>query len=248
MFLAGILLKIGGYAYIRFLLGFLSLGNMFFLNLIFIITIVSSMWSALAALYQTDLKKIVAYMSIGHMAVAVLALNTFSISGFNSAVLTFLSHGFTSSALFILVGIIYDRYKTRHILQFSGLKTVMPLYSIYLIFFVICNIGFPGSPAFVAELLAFFSIGSLSLTLLVLIFIATFLFVAVNLLFLKIIYGPLNVDTIKKYVDIDAQSGEHLSLLILVAGTLSLGLYAQYIFSATETDALYYLTKGLYGI
>jgi NADH-quinone oxidoreductase subunit M len=248
VFLAGILLKIGGYAYIRFLMGFLSLGNMYFLNLIFIITIISSIWSALAALYQTDLKKIVAYMSIGHMAVAVLALNTFSVSGFNSAVLTFLSHGFTSSALFILVGIIYDRYKTRHILQFSGLKTVMPLYSIYLIFFVICNIGFPGSPAFVAELLAFFSVGSLSLTILTLIFIATFIFVAVNLLFLKILYGPLNIDSIKKYSDVNAQSGEHISLIILVIGTLCLGFYAQIVFSAIETDTLYYLTKNINGI
>jgi NADH-quinone oxidoreductase subunit M len=175
------LLKIGGYAYIRFLIGFLPLANSNFLDFVYAITLFSCIWSAVSALFQTDLKRIVAYMSIGHMSLSILALNTFTISGFYSAVYTFLGHGLTSSALFILVGVLYDRHKVRHIKYYSGLQTVMPVFSLYVTFFIFCNIGFPGSPGFVAELLAFLSLGSVSFVFLALVFVSVFVLVFINL-------------------------------------------------------------------
>ena len=195
-------------------------------------------------MFQTDLKRIVAYMSIGHMSLSILALNTFTIAGFYSAIYTFLGHGLASSALFILVGVLYDRHKVRHIKYYSGLQTVMPLFSVYVTFFIFCNIGFPGSPGFVAELLAFLSLGSISFAFLFLIFISVFILVFVNLWFLRILYGPLHTVLIKNYGDLSFFSGEHIALLLLVFGTIFLGLCPSTIFSVIHDDVSYYLLRG----
>jgi NADH-quinone oxidoreductase subunit M len=135
----------------------------------------------MSALWQVDMKRIIAYMSVAHMAVAIISLNTYTLTGFYSGLYNFVSHGIISSALFLLVGILYENYKTRHLWYYSGLSTTMPLFSLYLLFFIFCNIGFPGSTAFVAELTAFISLLNVSFVLLLFVLFSAFLLVFVNL-------------------------------------------------------------------
>jgi NADH-quinone oxidoreductase subunit M len=101
-------------------------------------------------------------MSIAHMAVAILSLNTYTMVGLYSALYNFISHGIISAALFLLVGILYENYRTRHIWYYSGLATTMPVFSLYFLFFMFCNIGFPGSSAFIAEITSFICFAKIS--------------------------------------------------------------------------------------
>lgn len=243
IFLAGILLKIGGYAYIRFLIGFVPLGNLYFLDFINVIAIISSCWPAFSALWQADLKRIIAYMSIAHMAVAILSLNTYTIVGFYSALYNFISHGIISAALFLLVGILYESYKTRHIWYYSGLATTMPLFTLYFLFFMFCNIGFPGSSAFVAELTAFISLANVSLILLFFVLFGAFLLVIANLWLVHILFGAPNLTYIKNYKDIEFWSGDHFALITLAIALLVVGLFPEYLFILFENLSDYYFFR-----
>jgi NADH-quinone oxidoreductase subunit M len=182
-------------------------------------------------------------MSVAHMAVAIISLNTYTLTGFYSGLYNFFSHGIISSALFLLVGILYENYKTRHIWYYSGLATTMPLFSLYFLFFIFCNIGFPGSSAFVAELTAFISLANISFFLLFIVLLAAFLLVIVNLWLLHILFGAPNVTYISRYKDIEFWSGDHFSLFILLFVLLCVGLFPDFIFSNLEELAEYYFTK-----
>ena len=242
VFLAGILLKLGGYAYIRFLLGLFPLGNLFYLNWLITLLAFSCLWSSLVSVIQVDLKRIVAYMSVGHMSLAVMVLNTLSVSGFNSGVLTFLGHGFLSSALFVLVGALYERHHTRFIYHFSGLRTVMPFFSFYFLFFVLSNIGFPGSPSFISELLAVFSLIDFSILALFVILLSVFILVITNMWLLHILYGPVNTSVIYVYRDLSISEISALSLLAF--GSLALGLFPESFFGILSEVHFYYTAKS----
>jgi NADH:ubiquinone oxidoreductase subunit 4 (subunit M) len=243
IFLAGILLKIGGYAYIRFLIGFVPLGNLYFLDFINMIAILSSCWPAFSALWQTDLKRIIAYMSVAHMAVAILSLNTYTVAGFYSSLYNFISHGVIASALFLLVGILYENYKTRHIWYYSGLFTTMPLFGLYFLFFVFCNIGFPGSSAFVAELTAFISLAQVSLFLLFFVLFGAFLLVVANLWLVHVLFGAPNTVYIKHYKDIEFWSGDHFALMILAIVLVFMGVFPEQFFIMFENLFEYYFFR-----
>lgn len=149
--LAGLLLKMGGYAILRFLLPIFDYANFFFMPFIFTLSILAILYSSLATIRQLDLKKIIAYSSVAHMNYVTLGLFSYELYGLEGCIFLMLSHGLVSSALFICVGIIYDRYKSRVLRYYGGLVELMPFLSFFFFFFTIANMSFPGTSSFIGE-------------------------------------------------------------------------------------------------
>jgi len=127
MILASLLLKLGGYGFLRFLLPLFPEGTFYFLPLAKSLAVLSVLYASFAAIYQTDLKKIVAYSSIAHMNVAVLALFSMNVAGIQGSIFTMISHGIISAALFLIIGILYDRYSTRSVIYLGGICQINPI-------------------------------------------------------------------------------------------------------------------------
>ncbi|PCI24065.1 MAG: hypothetical protein COB67_11955 [SAR324 cluster bacterium] len=151
--LAGILLKLGSYGFIRFSLPLFPEASLYFTPFILTLSVVGILYSSLTAIRQTDLKRIVAYTSVAHMNLVIIGIFSFNIIGLEGAVLQSLSHGFVSSALFLLIGVLYDRHHTKMIKYYSGLVHTMPVFSIIFLIFTMANIGLPGTSSFVGEFL-----------------------------------------------------------------------------------------------
>jgi NADH-quinone oxidoreductase subunit M len=153
--LASLLLKLGGYGFLRFTIPMFPVGCYFFNDFIYILGVISVIYASLATIRQSDLKRIIAYSSIAHMNLIVLGLFSFTHQGIDGAIYLMIGHGIVSSALFFCVGILYDRYHTRSLRQYSGLVQVMPLFVVFFFLFTLANMSFPGTSNFVGELLIF---------------------------------------------------------------------------------------------
>jgi len=151
--LAGILLKLGSYGFIRFSLPLFPEASLYFTPFIFALSVIGILYSSLTAIRQTDLKRIVAYTSVAHMNLVVIGLFSFNVIGLEGAILQSLSHGFVSSALFLIIGVLYDRHHTKMVKYYSGLVHTMPLFTIIFLIFTMANIGLPGTSSFVGEFL-----------------------------------------------------------------------------------------------
>jgi len=151
--LAGILLKLGIYGFLRFSLPLFPFASLYFLPLVYSIAILGILYSSLVTLRQIDLKKIVAYASIGHMNFVLLGLFSFSLEGLIGSMYIMLSHGFISSALFSTIGMLYDRHHSRILFYYRGLAHVMPLFAFFFFFFNLANSSFPGTSSFLGEFL-----------------------------------------------------------------------------------------------
>lgn len=151
--LAGILLKLGLYGLLRFSIILFPQATIYYTPMVYAVSVISIVYSSLTALRQLDLKKILAYSSIAHMNFAMLGLFSTSIEGFLGSLVLMISHGFTASALFISIGILYDRYHTKLLPYYGGLATVMPTFSTLFMVFIFSNLGLPGTSSFVGELL-----------------------------------------------------------------------------------------------
>lgn len=156
--LAGILLKIGTYGMLRFILPIYTYANYFYLPLVYTLSIISIIYISFIILTQIDLKKIIAYSSILHMNFIILGLFSFTLEGLTGSVFSMISHGLVSSGLSICAGILYDRYKTRDIIYFSGLVDYMPIFSILFFLFILSNAGFPLTSNFIGETLVCFGL------------------------------------------------------------------------------------------
>ena len=151
--LAGILLKLGVYGFFRFSLTFFSEASLFFSPTIYLFSIIGVIYASLNAVRQMDLKRIIAYSSIAHMNLVVLGIFSFNIIGLDGSILQSISHGFVSSAMFLLIGILYDRYHSRQLYYYGGLVHFMPLFATYFLIFTMANIALPGTSSFVGEFL-----------------------------------------------------------------------------------------------
>jgi NADH-quinone oxidoreductase subunit M len=152
--LAGVLLKMGGYGFIRFSLPMFPEGSAQFLPLIFILSGIAVVYTSLVALAQQDMKKLIAYSSVAHMAFVTFGLFAFNRQGIEGAMIVMLSHGLVSGALFLCVGVIYDRLHTREIAQYGGLSNNMPGYALLFMLFTMASVGLPGTSGFVGEFLS----------------------------------------------------------------------------------------------
>ena len=151
--LAGVLLKLGTYGFIRFSLPLFSKAAFYFTPLIFTIGAIGIIYTSFTAIRQTDFKRIIAYTSIAHMNLVILGIFSFNSIGLEGAIFQSLSHGFVASSLFLIISIVYDRYKTRLVQYYGGLASVMPIYVLIFLVFTMSNIGLPGTSSFVGEFL-----------------------------------------------------------------------------------------------
>src|SRR5262245_31204902 len=152
--LAGILLKMGGYGFLRFSLPMFPQASVEFAPLVFVLSLIAIVYTSLVALAQEDVKKLIAYSSVAHMGLVTLGAFTFSIQGIDGAIFQMLSHGIVSGALFLCVGVIYDRMHTREIAAYGGLVNRMPVYAACFMVFTLANVGLPGTSGFVGEFLS----------------------------------------------------------------------------------------------
>jgi NADH-quinone oxidoreductase subunit M len=151
--LAGVLLKLGGYGFLRFSLPMLPDASAYFAPFVFTLSIIAIVYTSLVALMQTDMKKLIAYSSVAHMGIVTIGCFTQNALGIQGSIMQMLSHGIVSAALFMVVGVVYDRIHSRDIDRYGGLATNMPLYAFTFMLFMLASVGLPGTSGFVGEVL-----------------------------------------------------------------------------------------------
>ncbi|ABD45061.1 NADH dehydrogenase I, M subunit [Ehrlichia chaffeensis str. Arkansas] len=224
--LAGILIKVGTYALLRFSLPMLPEASMYFSNFVMILSIIGVIYASLISFVQTNIKKLIAYSSIAHMGFVTAGIFSFNEYGISGAVFQMISHGLVSAALFICVGILYNRTHTLEIVRYSGLAKTMPKFSIMFIFFSMASIALPGTSGFIGEFLSILGIFHYSKLFSIFITIGVILG-ALYMLFLckRIIWSVQNCDLI----NCNLNKNELFILVILAAFILLFGLYPYYI-------------------
>lgn len=222
--LAGILLKLGVYGFIRVCFFLLPEANVFFSPLIYILCLISIVYSCLIAIRQTDIKRIIAYASIAHMNLIILGLFSFTSVGIYGAIFQSISHGLVASALFLLVGMLYSRYKSRLVIYYSGLTQVMPIFSFFFLFFILANISFPLTSNFMGELLLFIGISKLYFGILLISLFSIILNTIYSLWFCnRILYGNIKSHLLLGFKDLNIL--EIYILTILFISVLILGIF-----------------------
>jgi NADH-quinone oxidoreductase subunit M len=222
--LAGILLKLGGYGFVRFSLPMLPLASHFFTPLIFTLSVIAVIYTSLVALAQTDMKKLVAYSSIAHMGFVTMGIFAATPEALQGAIIQMLSHGFVSAALFLCVGVLYDRLHTHEIARFGGLVERMPAYAFVFMVFTLASIGLPGTSGFVGEFLIL--LGTFRVSTLEAVLAATALFLApayMLYLYRRVIFGKLTRIDLRNILDLDLR--EKAIFAPLLALTLWMGIY-----------------------
>ncbi len=151
--LAGVLIKLGAYGFLRFSLPFFPQASQYFANFIFTLSVVAIIYASLVALMQEDMKKMIAYSSVAHMGFVTMGIFSFTQQGIDGAIMQMLSHGIVSAALFVCVGVIYDRLHTKQIKDLGGIATKMPNFAMLAMIFTLASVGLPGTSGFVGEFL-----------------------------------------------------------------------------------------------
>ena len=224
--LAGVLLKLGTYGFIRFAFPLFPEASFYFTPIVYLLAIVGIVYTSFTAIRQTDFKRIIAYTSVAHMNLVMVGLFSFNTIGLEGAILQSLSHGFVASALFLIIGIVYERHHTRMVKYYGGLVHTMPLYTFIFLFFTMSNIGLPGTGSFVGEFLIL--AGSFKTNSTATVISATSMIVGgcYSLwLFNRISYGNLKIQYLKDYIDINKR--EAFIFLPLISGTIAIGLYPE---------------------
>jgi NADH-quinone oxidoreductase subunit M len=222
--LAGVLLKMGGYGFIRFSVSMLPQASEYFAPFMFTLSVVAVIYTSLVALAQTDMKKLIAYSSVAHMGVVTIGLFTFNVQGIQGAMFQMLSHGIVSSALFLVVGVIYDRIHTREIARYGGLADRMPGYALTFMLFSMASVGLPGTAGFVGEFLVI--VGSLQVSFwLALLGGMGMILGAAYMLYLyrRVIFGRLTKDDLMGILDLSPREWAVFAPLIVL--TLWMGIY-----------------------
>jgi NADH-quinone oxidoreductase subunit M len=222
--LAAILLKMGGYGFLRFSLPMFPLASHDFAPLIFTLSVIAIIYTSLVALMQEDMKKLIAYSSVAHMGFVTMGIFAGTVQGVAGGVFQMISHGIVSGALFLCVGIVYDRMHTREISAYGGLVNRMPLYAMVFMVFTMANVGLPGTSGFIGEFMTLLGTFKVSIPVA---FFATFgvILSACYALWLyrKVIFGPLVKPSLMTIKDMTFR--ECLTLFPLVALTLLFGVY-----------------------
>lgn len=222
--LAALLLKLGGYGFIRYNLTLFPLATVYYTPLINTICLLSILYTGIIAIKQTDLKKIIAYSSIGHMAVIIIGLVASTVESISSAVFQMISHGFVSAGLFFCVGILYDRYHTRYINYFGGASDNLPIFSNIFFIFCLSNMSFPYTSNFIGEFLLLSSSFSNNHTVVIIATLGSFLIATITILsFNRICFGTNKLKSNFKIPDINFR--ELFILLTIIFCIIALGIY-----------------------
>jgi NADH-quinone oxidoreductase subunit M len=230
--LAGILLKMGGYGFLRFSLPMFPHASQTFAPLVFVMSIVAIIYTSLVALAQEDMKKLIAYSSVAHMGFVTMGIFTVTHQGVEGGIFQMLSHGVVSGALFLCVGVVYDRMHTREIAAYGGLVNRMPVYAACFMVFTLANVGLPGTSGFVGEFLTM--LGAFIHNSWIAIFAATGVILsAAYALFLyrRIIFGALVKPALQTIQDLSAREVAILAPLVVI--TIALGVYPSVVTDVT---------------
>nr|UXN44175.1 NADH dehydrogenase subunit 4 [Navicula sp.] len=233
--LAGVLLKLGTYGLIRYSLPLFPNASFFFTPFVYTIAVIGIIYTSFTAIRQSDFKRIIAYTSIAHMNLVILGIFSFNSIGLEGAIFQSLSHGFVASALFLVIGIVYDRYHTRVVKYYSGLASVMPIYVSIFLFFTMANISFPGTSSFIGEFLIL--TGSFKCSTIVTFLGATGVILggAYSLWLLnRIAFGNMKVQYCAKFLDLNKR--EFTCFLPLILGTLFLGILPNIVLSSIHNS------------
>ena len=233
--LAAIILKMAGYGFIRFSLGLFPVASDFFTPLVYFLSLVAIVYTSLVALMQDDMKKLIAYSSVAHMGFVTLGIFTVTQQGIEGSIFQMISHGLVSAALFLCVGVVYERMHTRLINRYGGIVSVMPKYAIVFMIFTLAAIGLPGTSGFIGEfliLMAAFSKNFLVATIasLGVIFAAAYML----WLYRRIVFGDLVKEDLKKMLDLNKT--EVLILWSLAVPTIFFGFYPEPLINTFEVS------------
>jgi NADH-quinone oxidoreductase subunit M len=222
--LAAILLKMGGYGFLRFSLPMFPLASQEFAPLIFTLSVIAIIYTSLVALMQEDIKKLIAYSSVAHMGFVTMGIFAGTMQGIAGGMFQMISHGIVSGALFLCVGVVYDRMHTREIAAYGGLVNRMPLYALVFMVFTMANVGLPGTSGFVGEFMTLLGTFKVSLPTTVFATTGVILSAAYALwLYRKVIFGPLVKPSLMSIKDLTLR--ECVVLFPLVALTILFGVY-----------------------
>ncbi|MCY4196795.1 MAG: NADH-quinone oxidoreductase subunit M [Rhodobacteraceae bacterium] len=222
--LAAILLKMGGYGFLRFSLPMFPIASEILTPFVMGLSVIAIIYTSLVAMMQEDMKKLIAYSSVAHMGFVTLGIFAANRQGIDGAVFQMISHGFISGALFLCVGVIYDRMHTRDIEAYGGLVVRMPVYALIFMFFTLANVGLPGTSGFVGEFLTLAGTFRVSSWMATLGATGVILSACYALwLFRRVVFGDLVKESLKMITDMDGR--EKLVFVPLVVITLLLGLY-----------------------
>tara|TARA_B100000579_G_scaffold343800_1_gene296135 strand:+ start:319 stop:1803 length:1485 start_codon:yes stop_codon:yes gene_type:complete len=222
--LAGVLLKMGGYGFIRFSLGMLPEASEYFSPLVMTLSIVAVVYTSLVALAQTDIKKLIAYSSVAHMGLVTIGIFIVNAQGLEGAMIQMISHGVVSGALFLCVGVIYDRMHTRDINFYGGLVNRMPIYATVFMIFMLGSVGLPGTSGFIGEFLVI--VGAFKYSSIVVIGSATGIVLsAVYMLYLykRIIFGEMSNEKLSEILDLNNR--EKIILIPLAIAVIFIGIF-----------------------
>jgi NADH-quinone oxidoreductase subunit M len=233
--LAAIMLKLGAYGFLRFSLPIAPDASHALAIPVIAISLIAVVYIGFVALVQTDMKKLVAYSSIAHMGFVTLGFFIFSPMGMEGAIAQMISHGFVSGAMFLCIGVMYDRLHSRNIADYGGVVNVMPRFAAFMMLFAMANCGLPATSGFVGEFLVIlgavqydFWIGAIAATTLV-------LGAAYSLwMYKRVIFGAVSGPAVAKLQDIDSR--EFLALGLLAAAVLWMGIYPAPVIDALHTS------------
>jgi len=224
--LAAILLKMAGYGFIRFSIGLFPIASENFVPLIYVLSLVAIVYTSLVALMQEDMKKLIAYSSVAHMGYVTLGIFTVTQQSLEGGIVQMISHGLVSAALFLCVGVVYDRMHSRLIKTYGGLASIMPKYAVFFMVFTLAAVGLPGTSGFVGEFLILMGVFKKSFLVATIASLGVILAVAYMLwLYKRVIFGELiNKDLVKM---LDLNKSEIFILTCLAIPTLFFGFYPE---------------------
>jgi NADH-quinone oxidoreductase subunit M len=233
--LAGVLLKMGGYGFLRFSLPMFPEASATLAPLVFALSIVAIVATSLIALVQDDMKKLIAYSSVAHMGFVTMGIFTFSQQGIDGAIFQMLSHGLISSALFLCVGVVYDRLHTREIKAYGGIVERMPIYAAIFMVFTMGNVGLPGTSGFVGEFLTLLSSFKVNTYVATLATTGVILSAAYALyLYRRVVFGVLDKPSLRALADVSPREIAILTPLVLL--TILFGFYPAPILDVTAVS------------
>jgi NADH-quinone oxidoreductase subunit M len=233
--LAGVLLKMGAYGFLRFSLPILPEASEFFMPLIFTLSVTAVIYTSLVALAQKDMKKLIAYSSVAHMGFVTMGIFTATTQGVDGAIFQMLSHGLVSGALFLCVGVVYDRMHTREIAAYGGLANRMPIYAFCFMVFTMANVGLPGTSGFVGEFLTLLGAFKVNTWVAVLATTGVILSAAYALyLYRRMIFGELDKPKLMNISDMNMR--EVAIIVPLVILVILFGVYPSPVFDVTAVS------------
>ena len=231
--LAAILLKMAGYGFIRFSLGLFPIASEVFTPFIYTLSVVAIVFTSLIALMQEDMKKLIAYSSVAHMGFVTLGIFTIQQQGIEGSIIQMISHGLVSAALFLCVGVVYDRMHSRLISTYGGIVTVIPKYSVLFMLFTLAALGLPGTSGFVGEFLILMGVFKDNFLVAVIASLGVILGAAYMLwLYKRVVFGKLVNKELEKMIDLDRS--EYFILITLAIPTLFFGFYPDPLINTIE--------------